>query len=84
MAQKKSSKSLKKQVRDAIRKLTEDGKQITNQAVRNYIGGGAFRDIVPIVAMVKAEIEAKEEASRPAKCVSSSRNAAKEGHPDTA
>lgn len=66
MAQKKSSKSLEKQVRDAIRKLTEDGEKTTYQAVRNAIGGGAFHDIVPVVAMVKAQIEAKEEASRPA------------------
>lgn len=65
MAQKKNS-SLEKQVRDAIRKLIDDGKQITNQTVRDAIGGGSFRDIGPVIKIVKAEIEAKEEAARSA------------------
>ncbi|KUF09044.1 DNA-binding protein [Pseudoponticoccus marisrubri] len=66
MAQKKSSASLEKQIRDAIRKLTEDGKQITNQTVRDEIGGGSFREIGPLVKQVKAEIAAREKAERAA------------------
>lgn len=66
MAQKKSSASLEKQIRDAIRKLTEDGKQITNQTVRDEIGGGSFRDIGPLVKQIKAELAAKEQAERAA------------------
>lgn len=58
MAQKKNNTSLEKQIRDAIRTLTDDGKQITNQTVRNEIGGGALRDIVPMVTTVKDEIPA--------------------------
>ena len=60
MAQKKSNTSLENRVRDAIRKLTDAGKKITNQTVREAIGGGSLRDIGPVVKMVKAEIEAKE------------------------
>jgi hypothetical protein len=66
MAQKKNNTSLDKQIRDAINQLTADGKPVTNQTVRDAIGGGSFRDIGPVVKLVKAEIEAKEEAARAA------------------
>lgn len=66
MAQKKSSTSLEKQVRDAIRMLTDKGEQVTNQTVRDAIGGGSFRDIGPVVKQIKAEMAAKEQAERAA------------------
>ena len=65
MAQKNNT-SLEKKVRDAIRKLTDDGKQITNQTVRDAVDGGSFRDIGPLVKQIKAEIVAKEKADRAA------------------
>jgi len=65
MAQKNNT-SLERKVRDAIRKLTDDGKQITNQTVRDAIDGGSFRDIGPLVKQIKAEIVAKEQADRAA------------------
>lgn len=66
MAKKKSNSSLEKQVRDAINQLTADGKPVTNQAVREILGGGSFRDISPKVKQVTAEIAAKEQAARTA------------------
>lgn len=66
MAQKKSNTSLEKQVRDAIRELTDGGKSVTNQAVRDILGGGSFRDIAPRVKQISAEIAAKEQAAREA------------------
>lgn len=66
MVQKKNNTSLDKQIRDAIHQLTADGKPVTNQTVRDAIGGGSFRDIGPVVKLVKAEIEAKDEAARAA------------------
>ncbi|MGR3269814.1 hypothetical protein DU478_05830 [Thalassococcus profundi] len=66
MAQKKNNMSLDKQVRDAIQKLTANGKPVTNQAVRDILGGGSFRDIAPKVKQVTAEIAAKEQAARAA------------------
>ncbi|WP_322866061.1 DNA-binding protein [Aquicoccus sp. G2-2] len=64
MAEKKKNPLLEKQIRDAIRELTEEGKKVTNQAVRDTIKSGSFRDIGPIVKLVKAEIDAKEQAAR--------------------
>lgn len=66
MAQKKNNTSLEKQVRDAIQQLTADGKPVTNQAVRDILGGGSFRDISPKVKQITAEIAAKEQAARAA------------------
>ncbi|MDF0594621.1 DNA-binding protein [Psychromarinibacter halotolerans] len=66
MAQKKNNTSLEKQVRDAIQQLTADGKPVTNQAVRDLLGGGSFRDISPKVKQITAEIAAKEQAARAA------------------
>lgn len=66
MAQKKNNMSLDKQVRDAIQQLTANGKPVTNQAVRDILGGGSFRDIAPKVKQVTAEIAAKEQAARTA------------------
>ncbi|PWE50408.1 hypothetical protein DEM26_05640 [Thioclava sp. NG1] len=63
MAQKKNT-SLEKQVRDAIHQLTNNGKPVTNQAVRDILGGGSFRDISPKVKQIMAEIAAKEQAAR--------------------
>lgn len=64
MAQKKNNTSLEKQIRDAIQQLTADGKPVTNQAVRDILGGGSFRDISPKVKQITAEIAAKEQAAR--------------------
>lgn len=64
MAQKNTP--LEKQVRNAIHKLNERGQQITNQAVREAIGGGSFRDLGPLVKTVKAELAAQEHAARAA------------------
>lgn len=61
---KKSNSSLEKQVRDAIRTLTENSKPVTNQAVREILGGGSFRDISPKVKQITAEIAAKEQAAQ--------------------
>ncbi len=65
MAQ-KSSAPLERQVRNAMKSLAEAGKPITNESVRQTIGGGSFRDIGPLVKSIKAELAAKEQASREA------------------
>jgi chromosome segregation ATPase len=64
MAQKNTS--LKKQVNDAIRVLNSRGEPVTNQTVRDAIGGGSFRDIGPLVKAVKAELAAQDQAARAA------------------
>ena len=53
MAQ-KSSAPLEKQVRSAMKSLADAGKPITNESVRQAIGGGSFRDIGPLVKSIKA------------------------------
>jgi len=58
--------SLEKKVREAILKLTNEGQEITNEAVRKAIGGGSFRDVAPLVKAAKAELAAKEQAARAA------------------
>jgi hypothetical protein len=65
MANTKNDK-LETRIRGAISKLMEAGSPVTNETVRKVLKGGSFRDIGPIVKMVKAEIEAKEEAARTA------------------
>ncbi|MGR3565061.1 MAG: DNA-binding protein [Heliomarina sp.] len=65
MAQKNSA-SLEKQVRGGVKKLTEEGKPITNLTVREAIGGGSFRDIGPMLKSIKAEIAAQQQAARQA------------------
>lgn len=66
MAQPNSNTSLEKKIRAAILKLIAEGKSVTNEKVRELIGGGSFRDIRPLVKTLKAEIEAKEQAARAA------------------
>lgn len=58
--------SLEKKIRGAIKKLTEESQPITNQNVCAMVGGGSFRDINPLVKLVKAQIAAEEEAAREA------------------
>lgn len=65
MAQKNNA-PLEKQVRSAMKSLTDAGKPITNESVRQAVGGGSFRDIGPLVKSIKAELAAKEQASREA------------------
>lgn len=64
MAQRKTP--LEKRVKDAVQKLTSEGQAITNEAVREAIGGGSFREVAPLVKSAKAELEAKEQAARQA------------------
>ncbi|KZZ23482.1 hypothetical protein A3753_19340 [Sulfitobacter sp. HI0082] len=64
MAQKNTS--LEKQVKDAIRALDSRGEPITNQTVRDALGGGSFRDIGPLVKAVKAELSAQNQAAHSA------------------
>lgn len=66
MADTKNNSKLEARIRNAIHKLMDAGSPVTNESVRNTLKGGSFRDIGPIVKMVKAEIEAKEEAARTA------------------
>lgn len=65
MAQ-KSNAPMEKQVRDAIKTLADAGKPITNENVRQTIGGGSFRDIGPLVKSIKLELAAREQADRQA------------------
>lgn len=65
MAQKNRT-PLDKQVRDAAKELADQGKPVTNQTVREAIGGGSFRDIGPLLKALKAEIAAQELAARKA------------------
>lgn len=66
MADTKHNSKLEARIRAAISKLMQAGSPVTNETVRKALDGGSFRDIGPIVKMVKAEIEAKEEVARAA------------------
>ncbi|WP_339638290.1 DNA-binding protein [uncultured Sulfitobacter sp.] len=66
MANTKHNSKLEARIREAISKLMDAGSPVTNETVRKALEGGSFRDIGPIVKMVKAEIVAKEEAARAA------------------